>query len=95
MRVATLQRHVIVHFDEDDFSGPGRIADQVERLVAAGKRAVMTGVSQMIFANPETREPWLYKVSAITACGTSMCYWRTWWEQHRSPDRQLGAKTSH
>src|ERR1039457_5483020 len=40
---------VIIHFDDDDWSAPTRISDQVKLLVESGKQAV--GYREMLFAD--------------------------------------------
>jgi len=83
---------IIVHFDSDDWSAPGRIADQVARLQATGKQ--VTGYSGMLFH--ETRKVrvldvggfraagawWRWRGMHGQAAGTSLCYRRDWWLKH-------------
>ncbi len=85
---------IIIHWDDDDYSHPARIAEQVALLQSSG--ADVVGYREMLFwregANesvaygrePELRsgEAWLYSNSNPTyALGTSLCYWRKTWEQ--------------
>lgn len=84
---------IILHWDDDDYSHPARIAEQVELLQASGADSV--GYSQTLFwdtnkalvvADPygeETPsewpgEAWIYSGSPI---GASLCYWRRTWER--------------
>ena len=77
---------VIAHFDDDDYSAPGRLADQVERIRAG---AAVTGYHSMRFTDGERW--WKYtSTQTAYALGTSLCYRRDWWEQHRYPDVQVG-----
>lgn len=68
----------VVHFDSDDYSAPGRIADQVERLLATGKQ--VTGYHSMPFTDGKTR--WQYCGDAHFALDTSLCYFKDFWERH-------------
>jgi len=68
---------IICHWDDDDWSAPGRLADQAERLM--GGNFDMSAYHSMIFADPDTREAWRYCGTAKYAVGTSMMYWRRFW----------------
>ncbi len=83
---------ILCHWDDDDYSHPNRIAEQVALLQASGAQAC--GYNQMLFwreGEPprygaisdyepaRLGEAWLYTGSTI--CGTSLCYWRTAWER--------------
>ena len=70
---------VIVHFDDDDCSGPGRIADQVARMLATG--SPVTGYNAMKFREGE--QWWKYTGSQHYALGTSLCYRKWFWERTR------------
>lgn len=77
---------VIAHFDDDDYSSPGRLRDQIDRLVASGK--AVTGYRSMRFT--DGREWWLYKGDVEYALGTSLCYLRSWWQANPFPELQVG-----
>jgi len=85
---------IIIHWDDDDWSHPNRIAEQVAFLQMSG--ADVVGYNQMLF----WRDPpckcddttphgidgsgaWLYTAAAglTPALGTSLCYWRKTWER--------------
>lgn len=85
---------IIIHWDDDDYSHPNRIAEQVAFLQQTGADAV--GYSQMLFWRENTaphhlaEEPdtwtgdqaWLYTQNRPGYClGTSFCYWREAWER--------------
>ncbi len=85
--IAEFQPDIICHFDDDDYSHPNRIAEQIALLQASGAQAC--GYNQMLFwreGEPprygaisdyepaRLGEAWLYTGSGI--CGTSLCYWR-------------------
>lgn len=79
---------IFIHWDDDDWSHPNRIAEQVALLQASGKQAV--GYREMLFwrtgyefegAKWETRQAWLYRDNRPNyIVGTSLCYWRKTWE---------------
>jgi hypothetical protein len=91
---------IIVHFDDDDWSHPNRIAEQVALLQASG--ADVVGYNEMLFWRKwEVRgagiagawergkdgEAWLFhRASPSYALGTSLCYWRKTWERKPFPD---------
>lgn len=79
---------IICHWDDDDWSHPNRIAEQVALLQSSGAEAV--GYRQMLFWREVEREAWLY-TGAI--CGTSLCYWRKTWEAHPFPPISDGEDT--
>lgn len=92
---------IFVHWDDDDYSHPRRIEEQVALLVASGKECV--GYNEMLFWD-ETElgvngigltlpkeEAWLFQnKSPNYALGTSLCYWRSTWEKHPFPDKMRG-----
>jgi glycosyltransferase involved in cell wall biosynthesis len=79
---------VIAHWDDDDWSFPGRLAEQV--AILRDRPAIqVTGYHSMLFQD-EKGSRWLYRGSPNYALGTSLCYRRTWWESHRFPDLQVG-----
>ena len=90
----------IVHFDSDDWSAPGRIANQVERLMR-DRACQVTGYHALLFRQAPglmvvegggvrpAREWWRYRDRHGLAAGTSLCYRRTWWEGHPFADHNL------
>jgi glycosyltransferase involved in cell wall biosynthesis len=86
---------IIVHFDSDDYSHPGRVAEQVALLEASGADAV--GYNEALFwrehrhcncapdalyQNCMARAPaaWLYANGDPRFClGASLAYWRRAW----------------
>jgi hypothetical protein len=78
----------IVHWDDDDWSGPQRISEQVRVLRQSAKPA--TGYNYLPFAWDEGRRAWLYLGRQGYACGTSLMYLRAYWAGHRFPDIQIG-----
>jgi hypothetical protein len=77
---------VVVHFDDDDFSAPGRLADQLERLDRSGK--AVTGYRSMKFT--DGKRSWQFARRGNYAMGTSFCYRKDWWQAHPFPAVQIG-----
>ena len=89
------QGEFIIHFDDDDWSAPGRIADQVYKLESSGKH-VMT-YHNFLYWNVDTRKVYrFHPANAHCPCpyGATFCYRKTWWEQHRFDDVRLGEDTN-
>jgi glycosyltransferase involved in cell wall biosynthesis len=79
---------ILCHFDDDDHSAPGRIADQVQRLETAS--AGVTGYCAMVFRD-ETGRRWKYTGKPNYALGTSLMYTRDFWKiQPFNPDLNEG-----
>lgn len=87
---------IMIHWDDDDYSHPNRIAEQVALLQSSG--ADVVGYREMLFwREPEKvrggrlppqfyptypGEAWLYSNPDPRYClGTSLCYWRKTWER--------------
>lgn len=78
---------VIAHWDDDDWSAPGRIAEQIDRLSRTGK-SVVAYHSMLFRGNGET---WLYTGQPV---GTSLCYRRDWWLGHKFAPVMVGEDNS-
>lgn len=74
---------VIAHWDDDDYSAPGRLSDQVERLCNSG--LAVTGYRSMRFTDGVRSWLWTGTIPA----GTSLCYRRDWWQAHKFPAKQI------
>ena len=85
---ALVETDLIAHFDDDDISAPGRIADQVLRMLESGSQ--VDGFKTMKFATDDGRKWWKYMASPRYVMGTSLCYWKSWWAEHPFPERQIG-----
>src|SRR5262249_46637430 len=95
---------ILIHWDDDDYSHPNRIAEQVALLQSSGAECV--GYREMLFCDTRLaefreseytfqlrprNEAWIYKHGHPKYClGTSMCYWREVWERRPFPDRTVG-----
>jgi Glycosyl transferase family 2 len=99
---------ILCHFDTDDISHPNRITEQVALLQSSG--ADVVGYREMLFWRStghlieedfltderrvtETGEAWLYHHDT-SPLGSSLCYWRTYWEKHPFADAPKGESTS-
>jgi hypothetical protein len=78
---------IICHFDDDDFSGPERVASQVETLLRNPSRSVV-GFHSMRFTDGERW--WKYIGTRNYALGTSLCYRREWWQVNKFPALMVG-----
>lgn len=79
----------IAFFDDDDFSSPGRVADQVARMEATGKP--VTGYHTLRFT--DGRRWWQYYLRDEYALGTTLMFRKDFWQTHRFPDIQIGEDT--
>lgn len=83
---------VFIHWDDDDWSHPERIAEQVALLKASGKEAV--GYREMLFWDSRPGQfcaAWLFTSGLPRYClGTSLCYWRSVWQKRPFEDVQIG-----
>ena len=77
---------LVASFDDDDFSAPGRLTDQIRRLQQLGK--AVTGYCSMRFCNGP--QWWQYTGAADYALGTSLVYRRDWWACNPFPEIQVG-----
>ena len=77
---------IVAHWDDDDYSAPGRVEDQVQRLTESGK--AVTGYHSMRFT--DGREWWLYTGPGNYSLGTALCYLRSWWQTHRFEPFDVG-----
>lgn len=80
---------LIAHWDDDDYSAPGRLDDQVLRL--EGSARMVTGYSTMRFT--DGARWWEYRPTTdprLFALGTSLLYRKGWWMAHPFHDVQVG-----
>jgi len=78
---------VIVHWDDDDYSFPGRIERQLEQL----KPVHAVGWRELAFWDSTRQQSFRYfSGSPRYACGTSLCYRAEEWQKNPFPDLQVG-----
>jgi len=83
----------IIHFDDDDWSAPGRIAAQMKHHQQFSVGIV--GFHSILFWSEITQEVWRYSGTKGYACGTSFCYLKSFWKRHPFPENQdLGSDNS-
>lgn len=79
---------IICHWDDDDLSAPGRLAEQVTRLITNDVDVV--GYSAALFADFESREVWRYDAQSHQyAIGSSLMYWRSYWQSRQFADTSI------
>ena len=74
---------IFIHWDDDDWSHPSRIAEQVAHLQLSG--ADVVGYDELLFWDGRIGEAWIYS-NKLAKAGTSFCYWRKTWEARPFPD---------
>jgi glycosyltransferase involved in cell wall biosynthesis len=80
---------IIANLDDDDWSSPHRIEDEVQRLLKTGK--AVTGYNASILYDEVTKG--FYKIPGgppYFASGSSQLYMRSWWDLHPYPDCSFG-----
>lgn len=75
---------VIIHFDDDDWSAPGRIAAQLHHLKQFS--IGITGFHSILFWEERSRKLWKYFGSRGYACGTSFAYLKAFWRRYPFPE---------
>jgi len=77
---------VICHFDDDDWSAPGRIRDQAERLLHT-PGAQVSGYHSVLFWDEVTRRASRYAHSPGYSWGPMLCYRRDYAERNPWPEQ--------
>jgi glycosyltransferase involved in cell wall biosynthesis len=80
---------IIANWDDDDWSHPHRLEDEVQRLFKT--RKMVTGYNASVIYDEATGN--FHKINAgppYFASGSSQCYWKYWWERHPYPDCSFG-----
>lgn len=80
---------IIANLDDDDWSHPSRIEDEVRRLLKTGK--MVTGYNASVLYDESTKQ--LHKIRGgppYYASGSSQVYWRDWWVKNPYPDCSFG-----
>ena len=82
---------VIVHWDDDDWYAPWRVAYQVEQLMQSN--ADLCGLDRLHFFDPANRRAWEYQYRSDGRpwiAGTSLCYRKSFWNTHPFPEINVG-----
>lgn len=83
----------IVHWDDDDWQAPGRIADQVAQLEKHNK-AVLTYFNILYWNDVSQVACRCFPRSQLRALhGATFCYRRDWWMKHRFAENGGGEDT--
>lgn len=82
---------VIAHFDDDDWSVPGRLTEQFNCLIESGKQ--VTGYHTFLYWDGDTAYRYLGHNHNGFAAGTSQMYFADWWKVHPFADQNLGEDT--
>jgi glycosyltransferase involved in cell wall biosynthesis len=82
---------VIFAWDDDDWSAPNRMQDQIDRLVESGKS--VTGYHNLLFYNMLDGKTYkyLYNGPGMYASGTTQCFTQEFWKRNSFPDKSKGA----
>lgn len=85
------QHDVIFTWDDDDWSSPERMQDQIDRLLESGKS--VTGYSNILFYNMQDGKTYkyLYNGPGMYASGTTQCFTRDFWKRNPFPNKPKGA----
>ncbi len=74
---------ILATWDDDDWSHPHRVADQVAELTRLGQGFDVVGYNAVPFWHELKREAWLYRRNVpLYAIGSSLTYWRKSWSDH-------------
>ncbi|HEX9945992.1 MAG TPA: glycosyltransferase family 2 protein [Allosphingosinicella sp.] len=93
-RLCELARgEILIHWDDDDWHAPDRIARQVAAMEA--HRADICGVDRVIFLSDDGESAWdyVYRGRQRWVCGGSLAYRRAFWERHPFPALRSGEDT--
>jgi glycosyltransferase involved in cell wall biosynthesis len=86
---------IIAHFDDDDWSHPRRLQEQIDFLIASG--APIVGYRDMLIRDERPKPPvtWRFRGgSPGAALGSSLCYWRESWLNRPFPRLHTGEDTT-
>jgi glycosyltransferase involved in cell wall biosynthesis len=80
---------ICITIDEDDWSHPERVGEQVGRLIGTGK--AVTGFHALYYYDMSNGQTFKYHYEPNRphppyACGSSQCYTKAWWDKHKFPE---------
>jgi glycosyltransferase involved in cell wall biosynthesis/GT2 family glycosyltransferase len=93
-RLCELARgEILIHWDDDDWHAPDRIARQIEAIDAHG--ADICGVDRIVFLSDDGEQAWDYvwRGRERWVCGGSLAYRRDFWERRPFPALRSGEDT--
>lgn len=76
---------ILAIWDDDDYSAPDRLTDQVRRLEETAK--AVTAYHTMKFTDGERW--WMYEGTVAIGIGSSLCFRKEFWEAHPFPALQI------
>lgn len=80
--------NILIRFDDDDWSAPNRITDQVNRLILNNKS--ISGYNSIYFWNEQTQEATQYRGVRKYSLGTALCFTRSYWNSNKFLDSSNG-----
>ncbi len=84
---------IIVHWDDDDWSAPARITDQVERLKDCGLSVV--NYFDILYWNDLSKKLFRFHPSSLRCPhGATFAYTKAWWVKHPFEAIQVGEDTN-
>ncbi len=91
---AAARGEFIVHWDDDDWQAPGRLADQVHQLELTRKQ-VLTYHNILYWNEPKQFACRCFPRRELRAIhGATLCYRRSWWEEHPFLEQGGGEDTA-
>lgn len=82
---------IILHWDDDDWYAPWRVGYEVAAL--EGGSFDVCGLAQPFFVDPAAGRAWQYVHPSNPAqwvCGATLCYRKSFWENHPFADVNIG-----
>ena len=86
---------IILHMDSDDWYKPTWISESVDALQRSG--AHITGLSTLYFFDKANDAMFKYDYGEYGPCwvaGATMCYWKSFWEQNKFVEINVGEDNS-
>jgi glycosyltransferase involved in cell wall biosynthesis len=84
----------LLHWDDDDWYAPHRIAAQVEALI--GSDAEISGIDHVYFLEPKSQAAWQYvypRGGPPWVCGATLSFRRSYWRAHPFTGLTIGEDT--
>lgn len=75
---------IILHWDDDDWQADWRVSYQVSELLKSN--ATLCGVDRLLYYEPSSDSAWEYcypKNNRPWVSGNTLCYRKSFWQQHR------------